>query len=160
MNIFKINTWILLFFFTVPCLFLSETPYVISGLYFIFFLLYFFQLTSIKANGDTKNILRRNKVECGFLLLLYFVYSAFLIFTNNIFTNKGIRFLLSITYIGIFIDLSIGFTRLFLKNADQYQAIPGRIIIFFCMLVPPLGIYYLSHLYDKFYSLQNEHTAL
>lgn len=150
MNIFKIKPWVWLFLFTLPSLFFSENPYILSGLLFAFFLLYFFLLRTITVVDDNKSILLRNRIECLILLAIYAFYPVSLIVNKGVYFNDWERMAFSLIYFGIFIDLSFGYTKLFLRDGIHLKSIGWRIIIFLCLLIPPLGIYYLRYLYIQF----------
>jgi hypothetical protein len=153
MNVFRINSWVIFVFFTLPALFFSENPYVISVLFFCFFLLYFFLLNTIEAANEDRGTLLRNRLECFALLGIYIIYPVAIIMSKQVYLDDTTRTIFSLIYFGIFIDLSLGFTRLFLKGANRPINFGRRVIIFLCMLVPPLGVFYLRYLYNRFYLL-------
>ena len=102
MHIFRINIWWMLLVFTLPALLFSQNPYIISILYFIFFALYFFQLSTI--NKSKKGILLRNKVECILLLIIFSVYPLSILFDKQISLSESLKTIFSILYFLIFID--------------------------------------------------------
>ena len=147
MHIFRINIWWMLLVFTLPALLFSQNPYIISILYFIFFALYFFQLS--KINKSKKGILLRNKLECILLLIIFRVYPLSILFDKQISLSESLKTIFSILYFLIFIDLSFGFISYFLANKKEYHSVGKRVLIFLCLLVPPLGFYYLRFLYNN-----------
>ncbi len=151
MNIFKINPWLLLFLFTLPCLFFSEQPAVPSALYFLFFLAYTSFLLK-RDNEETGYVRLRNKIECVLLLILYAIGTIWIYIGKNVTLSAGFKSIFSIAYFVIFIDLAICLSNLFLKRSGQPIPTGKIIIIFFCLLVPPIGIYYLRILYSKLLS--------
>lgn len=151
MNIFRINPWAILIFFTLPALILSENPYVVSILFFCFFLLYIFLLNAVQPGSEDKGILLRNRLECFALLGMYSIYPIAAILNKQVYLDETTKSIFSLIYFAVFIDLSLGFTRFFLKGANYPINFGNRVIIFLCMLVPPLGIFYLRYLYNRFY---------
>lgn len=147
MNIFEINQWILLVFFTLPSLFFSEEPAVLSILFFLFFLLYLFFLLN-KGNEKAGQVRLRNKIECIFLLLLYSSYFISVLIGREITLNGNSKAIFSIIYFLIYIDLAVNLSKLLSSSSNQ--SFRRIVVIFFCLLVPPLGIYYLRYLYFKF----------
>ena len=114
---------------------------MVSILFFTFFLSYFFCLSTIKSESQAiKKVLSRNKIDVVILFSQYGIYFISLIINKHIFFNEILKSLFSILYFIILADLSFGFIKLFGGN---------KVIIFLCMLVPPLGIYYLQFLYNE-----------
>lgn len=145
MNIFRINLWVIFFTFSFPCLFFAGTPIVLSILYFIFFLLFFLQI----SREVSENINFRSKVECIVLLAIYASYPLSNFIEKEIIFNETSKQIFSIIYFGIFIDLSNTTTKFLFENKKSQLTFFKRIVVFFCLLVPPIGIYYLSALYRK-----------
>jgi hypothetical protein len=150
MSIFKINVWVLLFAFTLPCLFLSEEPIVISIYFFLFFLFYlsFLAKNEFRNGISTKNLMR-NKVECFLLLVIYLSYPVSFLFGKEIIFNQNVKTIFSIVYFAIFIDLAGSISKMLLFNSNESNHFKKRVLIFFCLLIPPLGIYYLRFLYNQ-----------
>ena len=144
MNVFKISPWIFLIFFTLPCLFFSEEPLIVSILFFIFFILFILFISGeeyIKAG----QVALRNKVECIVLLLIYGNYPIFKLFGKEIIFNENLKTIFSVFYFSIFIDLAYNLSNLLLLHANK--TILKKILIFLSLLLPFLGIYYLRYLY-------------
>jgi heme/copper-type cytochrome/quinol oxidase subunit 4 len=150
MNIFKIKLWILLIFFTIPCLIFSEEPIVVSIFFFLFYLLYLPFLSNIESK-DKRHVLVRNKIECFILLVIYSSYPISVLIGKEIRLSENFKIIFSFIYFAILIDLAINLSTFLLTNTNRSKSVGKVIIIFFCLLVPPLGIYYLRHLYYKLY---------
>lgn len=149
MSIFKTNVWILLFSFTLPCLFFSEEPVVVSIYFFLFFLIYFSFLAKNKIQkGISVPTLLRNKIECIFLLIIYSSYPISLLIGQEIIFNENLKTIFSIVYFTIIIDLAVNLSKLLL-NSNKSNFFKKRVLIFLCLLIPPLGIYYLRYLYNQ-----------
>ena len=151
MSIFKINVWILLLSFTLPCLFFSEEPIVVSIYFFLFFLIYL--LSFLAKNEIQKGIsvptLLRNKIECIVLLIIYSSYPLSFLFGKEIVFNQNLKTIFSIVYFAIIIDLAFNLSKLLLLNSNNSSSFKKRLLIFLCLLIPPLGIYYLRYLYNQ-----------
>ena len=148
MNIFKLSPWILLLFFTLPGLVFSEFPVVVSVIFFLFFLSYFFFLSNQKIEKNRNEPLR-NKIECVFLLIVYASYFISILIGREIQFGQTQKIIFRIVYLTIFIDLAINLSKLLAKKNNSSISISKIILIFFCLLVPPLGVYYLRSLYLK-----------
>jgi hypothetical protein len=151
MNIFKINQWVLLIFFTLPSLFFSEEPVVVSILFFLFFLLYLSFLLN-EGNEKAGQVMLRNKIECVFLLLFYSGYFISVLIGREIQLNENLKAIFSIIYFLVFIDLALNLSKLLLNGSNQSASFGRIVVIFFCLLIPPLGIYYLRYLYSKLHT--------
>lgn len=150
MNIFKINPWIFLMFFTLPCLFFFEEPLIVSILFFLFFLLFLFFLSE-EEYIEAGQVALRNKIECIVLLLIYGSYPIFKLFGKEILFSENLKTIFSILYFFIFIDLANNLSNLLLRYA--HKTILKKILIFLSLLLPFFGVYYLRYLYLQ--SLEN-----
>ncbi len=149
MNVFKVNKWIIFFFFTAPCLFFSQIPCLVSLFYFIFFIFYFLTLKTITTSFENRNTMIRNKIECLILLAICSISASFFIFNRDLNLNEISRVLFSLTYFGMAVDISLGFRKLILKDKNKPNSISNTATIFLCFLVPPLGIFHLQYLYNQ-----------
>jgi hypothetical protein len=132
MNLFKINTWIYAVFFTLPCLFFSEFPHIVSGLLFLFFI--FLEIFLFKAKGFGL----RHKLEVGYLIILA-SSTTFIDYQEAGTNNEYMAFVYGLIYILIPIDVSLAFRK--------YWSLPRpaqTFWVFISLLIPPLGIYYLK----------------
>jgi hypothetical protein len=83
------------------------------------------------------------------LLGIYASYPVLSAMGKEIIFTENSKQLFSIVYFFIFIDLSISITKFMFEKSKSDITFLKRVIIFFCLLVPPIGIYYLSVLYKR-----------
>lgn len=142
---FKLNNWIILFFFSLPCLFLSQIPHVISIMYFIFFGFYFLHLFRNKIFFYVDGFQYiRNQIECIFFLIILLIEVTNLrSFSDLVNQFKSLYFLIFF----LLFDISLGFHRAVLNNklpTNKFKIF----YTFISFLIPPLGVFYLKRMYN------------
>lgn len=154
MNLFKINPWILCTFFTVPSLFLSEEPVFFSGFHFVFFLMLFIFFVNYK-NSRGEAIKLRSKLECLGLLSIFLIYPIeYLI--GKIDFGKPVLPFFGVIYFLVIFDLAISLSAFWDTQSKKPTLSKTAFYIFFSLLVPPLGIYYLRKVYLRSEVLANQ----
>lgn len=146
MNFFRLNNWIYLLFYTIPCVFLSQITNVVLVVYLLFWITYLLFLFNRKIiNQSFQNVFLRNKIECVFLIAIFI--SELCNLSGNLYLLSLVKNLYSILYFIIIIDISYGFRKYVLHAQPNVINKITVVLIFFCFVVPPLGIYYLKKLY-------------